>query len=218
MIGKIAAVIGSTGMIGNSVLKLLLEDDYFGIVRVIVRRPMERSHPKMEVKLVDFKDAESLKLALEGTDAVFSCIGTTNSKVKGDKQLYRSIDVDIPVRAARFAKEAGCEKFLMVSAVGANINSSNSYLKIKGEAEEGVRASGINTIHIFRPSMLFGNRKENRPVERFMQSLFKGINFLVPSKYKGIEGDCIAKAMVVFSKKDDAGFHLHHYNEIKAFC
>ncbi|MEO8405936.1 MAG: NAD(P)H-binding protein, partial [Chitinophagaceae bacterium] len=146
MIGKIAAVIGSTGMIGNRVLQLLLEDDYFSTVRVIVRRPTEKSHPKMEVKLVDFKDAESLKLALEGTDAVFSCVGTTNSKVKGDKQLYRSIDVDIPVRAARFAKEVGCEKFLLVSAVGANINSSNSYLKIKGEAEEGVRASGINTI------------------------------------------------------------------------
>ncbi len=54
----------------------------------------------MEVKLVDFNDAESLKLALEGSNSVFCCIGTTQKNVKGDNELYRKIDFDIPVKCS----------------------------------------------------------------------------------------------------------------------
>ena len=105
---KIATIIGSTGMIGNYLLEVLLEDNYFDIVRVVVRRPYKKINPKMEVKLVDFHDAESFKLALEGSDTIFCCIGTTQKNVKGDNDLYRKIDFDIPLKAARFGKEIGC--------------------------------------------------------------------------------------------------------------
>ena len=68
---KIATIIGATGMIGNYLLDEILADDYFDTARVIVRKPYEKKHPKLEVKLVDFSDTESLKLALDGSDAVF---------------------------------------------------------------------------------------------------------------------------------------------------
>jgi uncharacterized protein YbjT (DUF2867 family) len=51
---KTAAVIGATGMIGTYLTELLLQDDYFSTVRLIVRRPVQKTHPKMEVKLVNF--------------------------------------------------------------------------------------------------------------------------------------------------------------------
>ena len=112
---KIATIIGATGMIGNYLLDEILADDYFDTVRVIVRRPYEKKHPKMEVKLVDFSDTESLKLAIDGSDTVFSCIGTTQKNVKGNHTLYRQIDFDIPLKAARLCKELGCEKFILLS-------------------------------------------------------------------------------------------------------
>ena len=65
---RTAAIIGVTGMVGNYLLELLLKDDYFSTVRLLVRRPYEKTDPKIEVKLVDFNDAESFKLALEGLD------------------------------------------------------------------------------------------------------------------------------------------------------
>jgi uncharacterized protein YbjT (DUF2867 family) len=65
---KTATIIGATGMIGQNLVGLLLEDGYFDTVRLIVRRPVEKTHPDMEIKLVDFGDMESLKLALEGID------------------------------------------------------------------------------------------------------------------------------------------------------
>ncbi len=121
---KTASILGSTGMIGSYLLDQVLADDYFGTVRVLVRRPYPKKDPRMEVRLVDFNDAESVKLALEGSDVIFSCIGTTQKNVKGDNELYRKIDFDIPLKAARFGKEAGCKSFVLVSSVGANSKSS----------------------------------------------------------------------------------------------
>ena len=108
---KTAAILGSTGMIGNYLLELVLTDEYFSTVRVLVRRPVQKKIDRMEVKLVDFNDAESFKLALEGCDTIFSCIGTTQKNVKGNNELYRKIDFDIPVArvntaANRFYKQS----------------------------------------------------------------------------------------------------------------
>ena len=139
-----ATVIGATGLIGGYLLELLLKDDHFDSVRVLVRRPFQPDHPKLEKKLVDFTDAESFRLALEGSDVVFCSIGTTQKKVKGDKEAYRKIDYDITVNAARFCKLNGCETFVFVSSVGASSKSKNFYLKLKGEIEDAVKAIGLS--------------------------------------------------------------------------
>src|SRR5688572_6618877 len=159
MSGKIASIIGATGMIGSYLVEELLKDDYFDTCRVIVRRIYQKTDPKMEVKLVDFNDPESLKLALEGSDTVFCCIGTTQKNVKGDNDMYRKIDFDIPARVARFAKEAGCEKFIIITSVGADRHSNTFYLKLKGELENAIHSIGLDTVHIMQPSMLLGDRK-----------------------------------------------------------
>jgi uncharacterized protein YbjT (DUF2867 family) len=215
MSGKTAAIIGSTGMIGTYLTELLLGDDYFSTVRLIVRRPMEKSHPKMEIKLVDFNDAESLKLALEGTDILFCCIGTTQKNVKGDKELYRKVDYDIPVKSARFAKEAGCEVMAIVSAVGANSKSKNFYLKLKGEVEDALQSVGLRSVHIMQPSMLLGERKENRPMERVIQVLSKAVAGILPAKFKPVHGKTVAAAMIAAVKKNTPGFFKYTYKEIK---
>src|SRR5262245_52719645 len=132
MSAKTASIIGVTGLVGSQLYELLKQDQNFESIRLIVRRPMTNNDPRTEIKLVDFDDAESLMLAIEGSDVLFCAVGTTNKKVKGDKQAYRKVDVEIPGRAARFCKMRGCETFVLVSAVGANSASRNFYLQIKG--------------------------------------------------------------------------------------
>jgi len=212
---KTAAIVGSTGMIGTYLTELLLQDDYFSTVRLIVRRPIEKSHPKIEIKLVDFNDAESLKLALEGTDALFCCIGTTNKNVKGDKELYRKIDYDIPVNSARFGKEVGCETLAIVSAIGANSKSGTFYLKLKGEVEDTLQTTGLRSVYIMQPCMLLGDRKENRPMERVFQVASKVVAGILPAKYKPIHGKTVAAAMFNAVKKGQAGYFKYTYNGIK---
>src|SRR4051794_28318147 len=106
---RIATVIGATGLIGNHLVEELLKDDVFNTIRILVRRPASFPGSKTEVKLVNFQDHESFKLAIDGSDAVFCTVGTTQKKVKGNKAAYRSVDYDIPVNAARFCAETGCE-------------------------------------------------------------------------------------------------------------
>src|SRR5215212_5494618 len=97
---RTATIIGATGLIGGELLDLLLNDPYFETVKIIIRRPFNREHPKLEKKLVDFNDADSLLVAIDNSDVVFCAVGTTQKKVKGDKAAYRKIDYDIPVNAA----------------------------------------------------------------------------------------------------------------------
>lgn len=215
MVSKTATIIGATGMIGQHLTRLLLADAYFDTVRIVVRRPVAKQDPRLEVKLVDFGDMESVKLALEGSDTIFCCIGTTQKKVKGDKALYRSVDFDIPVNAARLGKEVGCEKFIIVTAVGANAQSSNFYLRLKGETEEALRQTGVSSLYIIRPSMLLGKREESRPAEKIGQALSKALSFLLPAKYKPVAGEDVAKAMVKLAKEDKPGVNVYQYKEIK---
>ena len=138
-------------------------------------------HPKLQKKLVDFNDADSLLVALDGSDVVFVAIGTTQKKVKGDKGAYRKVDYDIPVNIARYCKIAGCKIFVLVSSIGANSKSNNFYLKLKGEVEDAIMKIQIETVHIMQPSMLLGKRSESRPLEKIAQPLMNAFSFLLPA-------------------------------------
>lgn len=215
---KIAAIIGATGMIGNYLTEELIRDDYFTTIRLIVRRPVEKKDPRIEVALVDFDDAESLKLALENADTVFSCIGTTQKNVEGNTDLYRKIDYEIPLKTARFCQEAGCRKFIFVSSVGANLKSNTFYLRLKGELEKAVQNLNIEMVHIMQPSMLLGERKEKRTGERIFQKIMKPLSGIFSGsfrKFRAIHGRTVAKAMLHAAKLDQPGFFRHRYDEIE---
>ncbi|HEV8507850.1 MAG TPA: NAD(P)H-binding protein [Chitinophagaceae bacterium] len=212
---KTATLIGATGLVGGELLSLLLDDDYFEKIRILIRRPVTMTHPKLEKKLVDFTDADSLLADLDESDAVFCAIGTTFKKVKGNKQAYRRIDYDIPVNIARYCKIMNCKSYILVSAVGADSGSGNFYLKLKGEVEDIVRKVGLESTYIMRPSVLLGKRNEFRFGERITIPLMKKISFLLPSKYKPIEASDVAKAMLAAAKQHQQGFFLCEYKQMK---
>lgn len=212
-----AVVLGATGLIGEQLVKQLLNDTDFSKVRILVRRPVELSHPKLEVQIVDFDNHVEYQSKLGSGDCIFCCIGTTNSKVKGDKTAYRKIDFDIPVNAAKMGKEAGFTNYLLVSAVGANAGSSNFYLRLKGEVEAEIARMNFQSFHAFRPSMLLGNRKEFRFAESIAKKVMSALSVLFVGrlkKYKGIGDLVVAKAMVASAKLGKKGIFVHHYEDM----
>ena len=211
----IATIAGSTGLIGSLLLEELLNDPFFETVRILIRRPVDITHPKLEKKIVDFNDSDSLLVALSNSDVMFCSIGTTQKKVKGDKETYRKIDFDIPVKLARFSKMVGCEKFILVSSAGANSKGSNFYIKLKGEVEDAVKTIGLKSLHIMKPSFLLGERKEFRIGEVIGKPLMQLFSFAIPKKYKAIKAKEVAKAMAAIAKKNDEGVFIYEYNEIK---
>jgi uncharacterized protein YbjT (DUF2867 family) len=210
-----ATIIGSTGLIGGYLLDELLKESYFDTVRILIRRPIELSHPKLEKILVDFNDSDSLLVALSNSDVIFCAVGTTQKKVKGDKTAYRKVDYDIPIHAARFCKMTGCEKFILVSSVGANSKSNNFYLKLKGEVEDAVKNLGLKSVHIMQPSVLLGDRKEFRLGEKIGKGIMKIFSFLIPTKYKPIHAGDVAKAMASAANKNEEGFFVYEFAGIK---
>jgi uncharacterized protein YbjT (DUF2867 family) len=214
MNGRTAVVLGATGLIGSSLVEQLLADDTFSTVRVLVRKPISIQHPKLEVYITNFSDYEGYRKNLGTGDCIFSCIGTTNANVKGDKLLYRSIDFDIPVNAARFGKDAGFKQFLLVSAIGADARSRIFYSRLKGEVEEMIAGYKFSALHIFRPSFLIGRKENKRTGENILTNLFRIFSFLIPSKYKAINGSVVAKAMLQAAKEEKQGLHIYGYKEM----
>jgi len=212
-----AVVIGATGLTGNLVVEELLKDKNFKTVRILTRRNVNIHHQKLQQEIVNFNDPDDYSKKIGEGDAIFCCIGTTQKKVKGDKALYEKIDFDIPVNAARIGITKGFKKFLIVSAVGANENSSNFYLRLKGKTENALKQLPFNSLAIFQPSILNGTRNENRFGESVVQTIMDLLSFLFLgplTKYRGIGANNVAKAMVYESKQKDSGVHYFTYSDM----
>ena len=205
---------GPTGLIGNEILKLLENESDFEKINVVSRRPVELKSRKSSLKIIDFKDFNSYLDVIDGSDIVLAAIGTTQSKVGFNKKKYREIDFDIISNAVKACKEKNVKHFSFVSSAGADINNKSFYLKLKGEIEKEVESKQLNSSTVYRPSLLLGNRKENRFGEKVAQILIPLISFLFPDNYKPIKAIDVAKAMVTESKKIEPGFKIYHYSDI----
>lgn len=102
-------MLGATGLVGSHIAELLTEEDACQSIRLIVRRPVESLHPMVEIRMINFEEYESLKSAIDGCKIVFCAIGTTQKRVKGDQSLYRKVDYEIPVNAARACFETAAQ-------------------------------------------------------------------------------------------------------------
>ena len=205
---------GPTGLIGNEILKLLENDSDFEKINVVSRRPVELKSRKSSLNIIDFKDFNSYLDVIDGSDVVLAAIGTTQSKVGFNKKKYREIDFDIISNAVKACKEKNVKHFSFVSSAGADINNKSFYLKLKGEIEKEVESKQLSSSTVYRPSLLLGNRKENRFGEKVAQILIPLISFFFPDNYKPIKASDVAKAMVTESKKIETGFKIYHYRDI----
>ena len=205
---------GPTGLIGNEILKLLENDSDFEKINVVSRRPVELKSKKSNLNIIDFKDFNSYLNVIDGSDVVLAAIGTTQSKVGFNKKKYREIDFDIISNTVKACKEKKVKHFSFVSSAGADINKKSFYLNLKGEIEKEVESQQLNSSTVYRPSLLLGNRKENRFGEKVAQILIPLISFFFPDNYKPIKASDVAKAMVTESKKIEPGFKIYHYRDI----
>jgi len=192
---KIAIVIGATGLVGSHLLKLLLEDDSYGKVKVFHRRSTEVSHPKLEEHIVDFDHIDKWKTELTG-DCLFSALGTTIKKA-GSKEAQYKIDYSYQFEVAKAAAENGVSHYALVSSIGANANSKSFYTRIKGELDDAVQHLGFDSVLILRPSFLDGVRNEFRFGERFGIALANVVCKLPGlRKYHPIKAETVAQALI----------------------
>jgi len=195
--GKTAILLGATGLTGGYVLDLLLNDDRYDKILIFGRRSIERKHPRINEFVIDLLKLEDQKDVFKA-DVVFCCIGTTNAKTS-NKELYKKIDYGIPITATRLCVENHIDTFLVMSSMGADKNSRVFYNRTKGEMEEVVLSQKIKYTYILQPSLIGGNRNENRTGEYLAKVVMMLINPILIGglkKYRTIHPETIAKALV----------------------
>ncbi len=212
---RTALLAGSTGLIGNQLLELLLNDDRYSKIIAISRKKLTITNAKLVNVVCELSQLPSHQEELKADD-VFCCLGATMKRAKS-KEAFRAVDFDAPLTLAKISKEQGAKNFLLVSALGADKNSSIFYNQVKGEVEESIRQIGFDACHIFRPSLLIGPRQEQRSGEEAAKVFFKIFGWLVPKKYLGIESIKVAKAMLAFAVENQQGIFIHESKEMQNF-
>lgn len=212
---KTALILGASGLTGQHLLELLLNDPLYAQITIYVRKPVHISHPKLVQQIVDFEQLDS---SVDATD-VFCCLGTTIKKA-GSQDAFKRVDLIYPQKIAALQLAAGSQKFLVISAVGADANSSIFYSRTKGQLEKALTLLRYPCLCIFRPSFIMGDRAERRVGEKIGIFIAKLISpFLIGplKKYKPVSALALAKSMQDAAHHSLNGTHIISSDKIKSF-
>jgi uncharacterized protein YbjT (DUF2867 family) len=209
---KKALVIGASGLIGQQLIDLLLQDENYSVI-ALIRTALPIQHERLIQVPFNFDNPNNEVIQ---ADEIFCCLGTT-IKVAGSQQAFYKVDFEYVLDIAKRAYLNGAKKFALVSSMGANKNSTIFYSKTKGAIEEAVTGIGYESLFIFRPSLLLGKRTAFRTVERIAQSFFNFFSILIPKKYQAIQARQVAKAMIVCMNTGDKGVHILESDKIAVF-
>jgi uncharacterized protein YbjT (DUF2867 family) len=212
---RTALVAGATGLVGRHLVRRLLDAETWGRVVTVGRRPLDTDHPKLNQRTLDFDRLANADLPR--ADDAFCCLGTT-IKMAGSEEAFRKVDYDYVVAFAEAAQQRGAGQFVVVSAMGANAQSRIFYNRLKGEMEEAIAAVGFDAVQIVRPALLLGDRDERRLGERAWQLLMQPVAPLMLGplrKYRPIEADAVAAAMVAAAQVRTPGVHVYESDALQ---
>lgn len=190
---KTAWVAGASGLVGGALLTRLLDDTRWARVVSFGRRPVDRTHPRLTQVTVDFArfDAQGAP----APTAAFCTLGTTIKKA-GSREAFRAVDYDAVMAFARAARAAGATDFHVVTALGAKKGSWVFYNHVKGEVEAALATLGFDHLVVYQPSLLLGDRAEQRPGERAAIVVSEALApVLRPFASRPIHADTVAAAV-----------------------
>lgn len=212
---KSAIVLGATGLTGGVLLQRLLEDERYYKVKVFTRNHLKTESEKLEEYLIDLFELDKFQELFQA-DEVYCCVGSTQKKTP-DNEIYRKVDFGIPATAAQLCRLNNISTFMVISAMGANENSSIFYNRTKGEMEGAVLDKKLKKTHILRPALIGGDRQEKRPMESAFKKIMEFVNPLLKGKlkkYQSIHPDEIVEAMLFLANNSYASVILES-DEIK---
>ncbi len=153
---KNTVVLGGSGFVGSAIVAKLVSAGYQ--VTVLTRRLDHAKHlsllPGVTLKVCNVFDAQALRSALQGADAVINLLGILH---QSGKASFTQVHADLPVQLAKLCQDLGIKRLLHMSSLCAATDAPSLYLRSKGQAE--VALAGYVpalAITVFRPSIIFG--------------------------------------------------------------
>jgi len=206
---RIALVAGASGMVGTELCNQLRRDRRFAPVVVLARSRPPITEPPLQIEIVDFSRLGEWNPSVQ-LDTVFCALGTTIRKA-GSEAAFRAVDHDLVLEMARLAQRGQARHFIFVSSLGADPESSVFYRRVKGEAEEAVKALGLPHVVALRPSLVDGVRTEARRGETAARVLGRALKPLLLGpleKYRPTPAAKVAEAMRYVAQRGREGFEV----------
>jgi uncharacterized protein YbjT (DUF2867 family) len=215
---------GATGAVGGEVLKALLALPQAGKVTALGRRKVEvprgldRSH-KLSQGIVDLEKPASFAKYLKGQTHAICALGVGQPS-KMAREEFVHIDRDLVLSIAKACRKAGVKSFSLLSALGANAQSSFFYPKVKGQLEEGLRDLKFDQLRLFQPSMILTPTNRYDLMQGILLKVWPLLNPLLIgplSKARGIRVAELGRAMALGAVIDaEPGVKILHWEDFKA--
>jgi uncharacterized protein YbjT (DUF2867 family) len=201
-----AVILGATGLVGHELLELLIMDKRFTKIDLLSRREMDNREISVTNHVVDFDELNKWPIHHE-VDVLFIAFGTTMKKA-GSKEQQFEIDVNIPTKVMRLAKENGVKRCVVVSALGVSKKSPFFYSRMKAQLDENAIEMGFEQVVLVKPSVLEGPRMEKRPGEKMSIAIGNALAKTgMIDQFKPVESINVAKAMIQSLLTLPIGFH-----------
>lgn len=210
-----ALIIGGSGFTGRKLIDILLKDKDYSEVYVLVRNEMDLNNEKLIQIIVDFEALSSENIP-DCCDVAFCCLGTTIRKAQ-TKSNFRKVDFEYITNFAKLCEKHCIKEFHLISAIWARPQSIFFYQRVKGELECFINSLNFESVVIYRPSVIYGGRKEFRPFEAFAAWISRNLYFLFIGKLKrivAITGDQLAETVHRKSKSNSPGRWVIESEEI----
>lgn len=210
------ALVGATGLIGMSLIRLAVSRPDIRVVAVSRREVPLPPGARMEVLLADpsgWGDA----IAAANADVLVCALGTTWKKAGRDEAAFRAVDQDLVLECGRAAKAAGVRQMIVVSSIGADPLARNFYLRVKGETEQALGKLGIQRLDVIRPGLLRGPRGELRPAEKLAMIASPLTDLMMHGqyrKYRSIRCETVAQAIIGLTREKMAGRFVFEHDAI----
>ena len=191
-------IIGGSGVTGIEVISQLLNCEQLTELIAVNRTESNIQHPKYREKLIPQMTEESLMAIDFKADHYICCLGSTIKKA-GSRENFKFVDHHLVVAFGKKAIKDQAKSFHVISAMGSDSKSMFFYNRVKGEMEASLKALGLNSLYIYRPSLLVSKRKEFRPAEKVAISALRLMSPLLSTKTKkkiGTEVTGLATAVV----------------------
>jgi len=158
-------LIGGSGFVGKAITQQLQTKGYsvlipsrrYSAIRDLRLLP---SVTLIEADVNDRKTIINLLSDLKPNSAVINLVGILHDR-NGDPYGpgFKRAHVDLPKMIIEEMKARGLKRYLHMSALGASASGPSMYQRSKGDAENLVKASGLDWT-IFRPSVIFGEQDQ----------------------------------------------------------
>lgn len=148
---------GGTGFVGTYLSRELSKRGHD--VTALSRSP-NGAPDGVETAIGDVTAYDSIESVVEGRDVVVNLVSLSPLfRPSGGEQMHDTIHRGGTKNLLRAAEAGDVDRFVQVSALGADPEGPTHFIRAKGRAERLVRSSDLDWV-IFRPSVVFGDGGE----------------------------------------------------------